>query len=301
MNTPHNISIAQSSGPLSGLGSLIDDPALIPDTKPGKKKKAGARAESFQQTLARWWRSGRNRYDNNKRFRIATWIIAGAALVGTGTGLYFALRPTPIPDYATAPMSQVLDFTFLTAEFNKLPVEQRVKLIGDLVKRVRGMGGQDSVLMAAFAAGISGKAREQLEENASRLMLDMMDNFASGYKNVPGEQKGEFIEQKVVEMVRLMSQVAGQETTQTDEEILADAKRQAERDQRFMQSGNMTGNMAGRMFTTLNNGIGSHSTPHQKARVGNFLRDMTRHLRDQDIKTGKPNPRPAPPPPPGGG
>lgn len=303
--TPHITASQSNSGPLSGLGSLIDDPALAPaphrGRKLGKKARASGDRESVRQTLTRWWGSGRNRYDNSKRFRVATWIVTGVVVIGGGTGAYFALRPTPVPDYATAPIGQVLDFTFLTAEFNKLPVEERVKLIGDLVKRVKGMGGKDSVLMAAFAAGISGKAREQLEENASRLMLDMMDNFAAGYKGVKPEEKGEFIDQKVVEMVRLMSQVAGEEIDQTDEEILADARKQAERDQKFMQSGNLTGNMAGRMFTTINSGIGSHSTPHQKARVGNFLRDMTRHLRDQDPNTGKPNPKPAPPPPPPGG
>lgn len=302
MNTTPNMAASHgSSGPLSGLGSLIDDPALAPGSAPKRRRAKGRQRESVQQTLARWWGSGRNRYQNSKRFRICTWIVAGVLVVGGGLGAYFAFRPTPVPDYATAPMGKVLDFTFLTDEFNKLPVEQRVKLIGDLVKRVKGMGGQDSVLMAAFAAGISGKAREQLEENASRLMLDMMDNFAAGYQGVSTEDKAEFIDQKVVEMVRLMSQVAGEESDQTDEEILSDARRQAERDQKFMQSGNMTGNMAGRMFTTLNNGVGSHSTPHQKARVGNFLRDMTRHLRGQDVQTGKPLPKPAPPPPPGGG
>lgn len=299
MNSTPDITAHSSSGPLSGLGSLIDDPSLSPGAKPAKKRARDRRRESVQETLTRWWGSGRNRYNNSKRFRICTWIVAGTLLVGGGIGAYFVFRPTPVPDYATAPMGKVLDFTFLTDEFNKLSVEQRVKLIGDLVKRVKGMGGQDSVLMAAFAAGISGKAREQLEENASRLMLDMMDSFAAGYKGVSPEEKGEFIDQKVVEMVRLMSQVAGEESDQTDEEILADARRQAERDEKFMKSGNMTGNMAGRMFTTLNNGVGSHSTPHQKARVGNFLRDMTRQLRGQDLKTGKPLPKPEPPP--GGG
>ncbi len=303
MNTaPHG-----ATGSLTGMGSLLDDPALAGALAPGKdgkkrKAKAARAKEPFQQTIRRWWGDGKNRYSNSKRFRVATWITAALVLGGGGTGAYFWLRPAPVPDYANAPLSKVLDFTFLTNEFNKLPVEQRIKLIGDLVKRVKGMDGRESVLMAAFAAGIGGKAREQLEENASRLMLDMMDSFAAGYKGVGDGDKEEFIEGKVVEMIRLMSQVAGEESDQTDEEILADAKRQAERDEKFMQSGNMTGNMAGRMFSTINNGIGKHSSPHQKARVGLFLRDMTRHLRGQDVKTGKPlKPGESQPAPPGPG
>lgn len=299
-----------TGGSLAGMGSLLDDPSLDPARMPGGKAgaKGGTRRkartqrdkEPVQATVRRWWDGGRNRYKGSKRFRVATWIVAAVIVGGGGPGLYLWLRPTPVPDYASAPLGKVLDFTFLTNEFNKLPVEQRIKLIGDLVSRVKGMDGRESVLMAAFAAGISGKAREQLEENASRLMLDMMDNFAAGYKNVPAGEEEEFIESKVVDMVRMMSQIGGEENTQTDEEILSDARQQAERDQRFMQSGNMTGNMAGRMFTTINNGIGAHSSPHQRARVGMFLRDMTRHLRGQDVKTGKPLPPGESQPPPSG-
>jgi hypothetical protein len=289
-----------NAGPLSGLGSLIDDPALLPPEGKARGKKGGVGGkkgarEPFQVTVTRLWGNGKNRYRSSKRFRIATWITAAVVLGGGGYGLYEWLRPVPVPDYDTAPMSSVLDFTFLTDEFNKLPVEQRVTMIGSLVKRIRSMDGRESMLMAGFAAGLTGKAREQLEENASRLMLDVMDNFAVGYTAVPVEEKEAFIESKVVEMVRLMTNIAGEENTQTDEEILADARRQAERDQNFMRSGNFTGDMAGRTFTTLNNGIGKHSSPHQKARVGNFLRDMTRHLRDQDVNTGKARPKPTPP------
>ena len=306
MNTGPHTASGNLKGQLAGMGSLLDDPALAGALAPGKDvKKRKARAahakEPFQQTIKRWSNNGRDRYSKSKKFRVATWISAALLFGGGGSGLYLWLRPVPVPDYANAPLSKVLDFTFLTNEFNNLPVEKRIELIGALVKRVKGMDGRESVLMAAFAAGIGGKAREQLEENASRLMLDMMDSFAAGYKGVPEGEQEEFIEGKVVEMVRLMSQVAGEESDQTDEEILSDARRQAERDQKFMQSGNMTGNMAGRMFSTINNGIGKHSSPHQKARVGLFLRDMTRHLRGQDVKTGKPLKPPAPPAEPGPG
>lgn len=286
---------SSNAGPLSGLGSLVDDAALDPKHGIGAKTKRTTRPrEPIAVTLRRWSDGGRKRYRSSRQFRIATWITAAIVVGGGGYGLYEWLRPIPVPDYDTAPISSVLDFTFLTEEFNKLPVEQRVTMIGALVKRIRSMDGRESMLMAGFAAGLTGKAREQLEENASRLMLDVMDNFAVGYSSVPADEKGEFIEAKVVEMVRLMTNIAGEENTQTDEEILADARRQAERDQRFMRSGNFTGDMAGRTFTTLNNGVGKHSSPHQKARVGNFLRDMTRQLRDQDVNTGKPNPKPAP-------
>lgn len=279
--------------PSLGLGSLLDDPALDPRAgSPPARKRARRPREPFPATARRWWEAKKDRYRRSPGFRRATWAAGAILLIGGGTGLYLLLRPTPVPDYLNDPLDGVLDFTFLSDEFNRLPVEQRAKLIGDLVKRVKGMGTQDSLLMAAFAAGISGKAREQLEENASRLVLDMMDQFATGYTTVPAEEKAAYIDTKLVEMVRLMSSIAGEENTQTDEEILADAREQAERDQRFFQSGRFTGNMAGRMFQTLDSGVASHSSPHQKARVGNFLRDMTRHLRGQDVRTGKPLPAP---------
>src|SRR5690606_10919474 len=122
-----------SSPPLAGMGSLLDDPALDPALAPGTKGARARRAraarpkEPFQQTLARWWGRARTRYGRSKRFRIATWIAAAVVLGGGGTGLYLWLRPVPVPDYDNAPLGKVLDFTFLTDEFNRLPVEQRIK------------------------------------------------------------------------------------------------------------------------------------------------------------------------------
>ncbi|HQQ58924.1 MAG TPA: hypothetical protein PKV60_06865, partial [Thermomonas sp.] len=63
------------------------------------------------------------------------------------------------PDYATADMGDLLDYTFITDDFNKLPIEQRLELIRDLIKRFSTMEGSESVLMAQWAAMIGGDLR----------------------------------------------------------------------------------------------------------------------------------------------
>ncbi len=79
-------------------------------------------------------------------------------------GLAFTLRPYPMPDYEDDPLDDIFNHTLLQDEFNNLPIEERVRLVGSLIQRVEGMGSSDGTLLAAFAAGITGSAREQLEE-----------------------------------------------------------------------------------------------------------------------------------------
>src|SRR5437868_6654940 len=107
--------------------------------------RARSRWNALRADPARW-----------SRFRRIGVVAASIVLVGGGTGLYFWLRPVPQPDYLNDGLDDVLNYTLLTDEFNRLPVEQRMKLIGELVARFKSMSTNDSVLMAEFAAGIAG-------------------------------------------------------------------------------------------------------------------------------------------------
>src|SRR5690606_7635905 len=114
---------------------------------------------------------------------------------------WLVFRPVPRPDYETGKLDTVFAYTLLTDEFNKLPVEERIRLIGELVRRVRSMDSSDSVLMAAFAARISGAARDQLVENASLVMVDLTDRAASQYnQNASPAERKTFIEQQAIEL-----------------------------------------------------------------------------------------------------
>lgn len=218
-------------------------------------------------------------------------ILAGgaaAALLAAGLGVW-SLLPRATPDYLEDPLDDVLDYTLLTSDFNNLPVQERLKLIRDLVERLRGMQGGDSVLMASFAAGIAGSARQQLEENISRLSLDVADTFATRHverlreATTPAD-RARVIEQTYLEFVKEMEDIAGQSRDISDEERLADARRQAARGEeriRRVNAGERGDDRAAGIFNILNDRVGSRSEPAQRARITVMIRDMSRHFRGQ--------------------
>lgn len=217
-------------------------------------------------------------WSNPRRRRFAL-PIAGLLVVGAGVGTWLAVRHRPPPDYKTARIDLIFDYTLLTDDFNKLPIEQRQRLIGELIQRVGDLKGSESGMLAAFAAGIYGNAREQIEENVSRLMLDTADVHAAGYASVPIEERGEYLDQAVLSLMKMSEAVSGQASDKSDDERLAEAREQAQRDAEFLQSGQASTQMAGTMFLILDRGIGEHASAHQRARISNMLHDMTAHLR----------------------
>src|SRR2546423_1864572 len=129
--------------------------------------RRSVRLSDPRETISRW----RERINGTpeRRAALAKWLKIGGpiAAVIVGVGAYFAFRPVPQPDYRKDNLRKVFNYTLLTDEFNRLPIEKRLELIGQLVQRMKGMSAGDSTLLAAFAAGIAGKARAQIEENAS--------------------------------------------------------------------------------------------------------------------------------------
>ena len=222
------------------------------------------------------------------------WMLAVSALMLTASGAlgaWLALRPVPKPDYDSGRLDTLFNYTLLTDEFNRLPLDERIALIGQLVGRVRGMDGSDSALMAAFAASIAGTAREQLVANASLVMVDLTDRAAAGYD--PSAPKGDrvaYVEGAVVEMMRAMRAMGGEDADATDEEILAEARQQAQRDAQSFRSGEVGADQLGRFTRVLGTTMGQHSSAQQKLRMGRFGRDMARTLRGEDIDTGRPLP-----------
>ncbi|MBY0311431.1 MAG: hypothetical protein K2W85_05135 [Phycisphaerales bacterium] len=216
--------------------------------------------------------------------------MLGCVLVLSAIALYFVFRPVPQPDFVEDPIDDLLNFTLLTEEFNRLPLDERLALLKDLIERLKTMSGDDSAMMAAFAASIdSDKLRRQIEKNASQLAVDVWDKFAFDYQKVTVESRDAYLDQVVIDMTKLMETVAGIQIEKTDEQRLKDAREQARRDQERLRSGEgpTAGQMA-RMADFLRNRVGGQTTPQQQARGMQLMRDMTRHLRGQDPATGKP-------------
>lgn len=251
----------------------------------------GANAKPKRPKTIPWLRTHGRTAWRDPRVRVALGSCAGMiALAGAIVGIATLAGPAR-PDYGSDRIDALFNYTLLTDEFNKLSVEERAELIGQLVKRVGAMGSSDSVLMAAFASTISGEARKQLIDNASTLFLDMIDEQAVTYDpNAPKEQRVEQLENSIARMARLFERMGGEESDATDEEIVEDAQRQAQRDLDRVESGEFGARDAGRFFGVMNSTLGQRASPHQTARGGRMLRDMTRHLRGQDIDTGKPKP-----------
>ncbi len=252
------------------------------DDTPRRAKKQRVPLRARLRALAGTIRS-------NPKLRRAVTATAVVAVLAGGAGLYFWLRPVPKPDFESAQIDTVFNYALLTDEFNALPVDERIDLVGQLMKRVRDMDSGDSVLLASFAAGIAGTAREQIMENASRLMMDVADKYATEYTSVPPEEREAFLDNRIADMLRLEYTLTGRVTEKDDGELISDARRQAKRDQEMMRENRMSGRQAGRTFGFLRNDVAGFSTPHQRARVTNFMRDAVRYLRDQDIHTGEPN------------
>lgn len=220
-----------------------------------------------------------------KRRRLRTWTLRAGPplLLAVAVVAWLILRPTPQPDYRRDSLRKVFDYTLLTEEFNRLPVEKRLELIGLLVGRLKNMSAADSALMAAFAAGVAGAARGQLERNASTLAIDVWDMYAREYAHVPEADREAFLDQTFIEFTKMMETVAGETRDVSDAQRLAEGRRQAERDQEMMNRGRgPSGRMMGRMFSYMRENVGSHASPTQRTRGMLMMRDMVRRLRGEN-------------------
>ena len=87
-------------------------------------------------------------------------------------------------------------------------------------------------------------------------------------------------------MFRTMDGLDGTPSTKTNEEILADAKRDSKnmKDRAGKLDDEQKGQRSERMFSFMREGIGGHSSPAQRARLTGFMRDMGRTLRGEGRK-----------------
>lgn len=241
-----------------------------------------ARGRDVREIAADLWDRLAGTPGKRRALRRRSMVAGPVALAAAGLAAWLILRPTPQPDYARDNLRRVFSYTLLSDEFNKLPVDKRLELIRTLVDRVKNMSAADSALVAAFAAGIAGAAREQLEENMSRLAIDMWYEHARRYDEVPTEDRGAYLDHAFLEMTKAMEAVAGETRDVTDAERLAEARRQAQRDLEMMRAGRgPSSRMMARLYTIMRDDVGSHASGAQKSRGQLMLRDMVRRLRGE--------------------
>ncbi len=203
-------------------------------------------------------------------------VCAGSAMA------YVSTRPRAVPDVFDADLADVLDYTLVSEDFNRLPIDERLRLLRELMKKIRGMDSGDSALMAAFAEGITGKARAQLQRNAEKLAIDVWDKFALEYAKMAPDARGGYMDQAAVEMARLMRELGGDAADPADDDkMLKQMKEQAKRDeQRMPPAGGPIDRNRVAPFMNFVDQVGQRGTsPAQRDRMAEFGRDMTRHLR----------------------
>lgn len=232
--------------------------------------------------------------EDRKAMRRVGIVALVVLLLGSGAWATIEFWPHPQPDFLADPMDEVLDFTLLTGDFNKLPLDKRLGLIKDLIQRLKTMSAEDSMLMAAFATRLKEEARRQLEQNAKRLAVDMLDDYAQGYAHVPPGDRGAYLDQKALDFTRMLEDLAGERSglAQDDNERLAQLKHQAKKDEEQMQQGDrkMRPEVVGGFLKFLQKDSEKLATPVQQARMAKFGRDMVRHLRGEDVDGVAPRP-----------
>ena len=146
--------------------------------------------------------------------------------------------------------------------------------------------------MAAFAATLKKEMRRQMERNIKQLAADTVDVYASDYAHIPPEEQDQFLDEAIIGFTEMMEDIAGEDTPLPRDrgERLAAIKGQAKRDVGMLRENDErpTARRVAQFFNFIHNDQQNISDPVQRGRNVRFMRDMTRHLRGQDIATGKP-------------
>lgn len=259
---------------------LVDDDMLAPKSKARKKGFREQLNETGSRVLYGPWKT--------KKARKISIPVAGALALVIGVGAYLHYRPTPMPDFREDPLDRVFGYTLLTADFNKLPVEQRLELVATLTQRLGNMSASDAGLMAAFAAGIAGEGRRQLEENFSTLMIDTWDLLAAEHETSSPEERERSAEDAYVRLVRILSTFDGRPDERSREDILDEGRREARRGVERLAERRPSDRRTSRLFRFANEDVGGQASPQQRGRISVLMRDMTRTLRGEDVMTGRP-------------
>ena len=186
-----------------------------------------------------------------------------------------ASRWKPPPSIFDAPVSNVLGYLTMP-DFNQLSVDERVRYVQGFIGRFRGMSQQDSVVAAAFLAGVTGKVREQLTQNVRVLAKDILAEGAAKYVNLPDSERDAFIDQWVCDWFRFAEATAtGEESKRSNEEIMSGARAEAKRGERRqmerMAGKDLTQKGADRFLGFWQSEVEKASSPREQGQISRFM------------------------------
>jgi hypothetical protein len=217
-------------------------------------------------------------------------MLAGALMLGAIGSFIFMRGHRKPPSIFDSPVDDVSAF-LASKDFNAMSTKERMEYLQGILKRFGSMNQNDSAVAAAFFAGLSGKASEQLMNNARVLGKDILVEGAQQYLTMKTDQeKVAFIDQWIVQWVRMADQMGrvanGKESPaaggRSDQEVLDRLSGQAKRD--AQQIGAISAPMAQQLMDFWQRDVASVASPKEQGQIFLFLPAV----RDRLIQRSKP-------------
>ncbi len=210
-------------------------------------------------------------------------LLALLVVLALGITIYWWgwVRWKPPPSIFDSPVDDAFGYLAMD-DFNKLPLEERMRFLMDLATRFRDMESSDSATIAAFFAGLTGPVRQQLTQNVRNLARDILAQGANGY--FAAQDKGKYIDDWVLEWTKMGEKLAtGKERPRTDKERLERIRKQAKRaddDAADMTVPPLSGDNAIDFVSFWHKEVESTASPKQQGQIAKFLEDVRRRYSD---------------------
>ncbi|MSR28443.1 MAG: hypothetical protein EXS03_02560 [Phycisphaerales bacterium] len=208
-------------------------------------------------------------------------VVLAIVLVTVGLYWWGWMRWKPPPSIFDTPVDDVLGYLALD-DFNKLPLDERMKFLMDLATRFRDMDSSDSAAMAGFFAGLAGPMRQQLTQNVRNLARDILVQGAAGYFGAA--DRGKYIDGWVLEWTKMGERLAtGKERVRSDKERLDRIKTQAKRnDQQLGEATtpSLTEDNALDFVSFWQKEVEGTASPKQQGQILRFLEDVRKRYSD---------------------
>lgn len=213
----------------------------------------------------------------NRRWRAIGIVVLAAIAMGGGGWLAIDRIPRRPPSVFDAPVDGVLSF-LAEEDFNRLPVEQRMAFLQDVMKRFGQMDQSDSLVASSFLAGLTGPANEKLIGNARILGKDILVQGAADFLALKSEQeRARFLDGWITRWFRVGDSMRGDGAAGlSDEQILDRIAREGRRD---LERGiEIDARVAQQIASFWDRDVASVASPREQAQIYQFLPAVRSHL-----------------------
>ncbi|MEE2971529.1 MAG: hypothetical protein VX672_00240 [Planctomycetota bacterium] len=221
-------------------------------------------------------------YGRERTVGFAAAGLVALTVVTGGVWWWLDARWTPPPSIFDSPVDDVLGYLAME-DFNELPLEERMRYLGQFASRFRGFQQEESAATAAFLAGVTGNTREQMRQNARVLAKDVLLEGAEGYFATPEAERGSYLDRWLAGWQRRAEEMAmGSARVMDDEaratEIKEDAREDMARERDPNDLPQLDTRVTARFLGFWSNDIEAASTPREQGQIIRFMEDLRVHL-----------------------